>query len=143
MLFMKLPYYGGNLYEVVSDIRARPLEIPEGTEPEIAELLRGMLSIDPAARFGMDQLAENPLFAKKDRYEVPETPPPALKKGPVVAYSAQVCGEEFSFASIQVCTVRRFSVGPMAPPTRSLGPKARTVGVIRRVLPEGRRVWRS
>jgi serine/threonine protein kinase len=115
MLFMELPYTGGNVFEVVNDIRARPLEIPEGTDPVVAKLLRGMLCIEPGTRFGIDELAKHPLLAKIGEYQLPECPPVVQKEGVVVNCPAQVCGEGFLFPNLQMCAPRRFSYGLSSP----------------------------
>jgi serine/threonine-protein kinase 11 len=109
LLFLRLPYFGNNLYEVVSDILQRPLEIPADVEPEIADLLRGMLSVNPAQRFGIDDLLANPLLSTDRPYDLPPSPEPVMKDGPVVPCRAHPCAEGFSFASLAVHAPRRFS----------------------------------
>jgi serine/threonine-protein kinase 11 len=99
-LFLKLPYIGANLWEIVRDIGERDLELPDGVAPEVAVLLRGMLSVDPATRFGVDDLLKNSLIrdAPERAAELPEVVQPKEKEGEIVHVEAVVCHEEYSFA---------------------------------------------
>jgi serine/threonine-protein kinase 11 len=110
-LFLMLPYVGANLYEIVRAIKERPLEIPEGTDPEIEKLLRGMLCVDPAARLGIDGILEGPLLRDvkpEITFELPEVPKPVLKQGEVHFVEAVVCDEGYTFLKF-MGKVRRFS----------------------------------
>jgi serine/threonine-protein kinase 11 len=131
LLFMRLPYSGSNLYEVVNDIKTRPLEMPEGTDRKTADLLRGMLSVDPSTRLGIDDLLANPLLSHDRKYELPPTPEPEAKDGPVVACRAQVCGDGFSFASLPVATHRRFSQTRFAAAPRMKCGQAKTLCAVK------------
>jgi serine/threonine-protein kinase 11 len=110
LLFLKLPYVGNNLYEIVSAIKAAPLDIPDGTDPAAAELLRGMLAVDPAKRLRIDEVLANPLIAEApDRAEgLPDVEVPPEKDGEVVQTWAEVCGEGYSFTNCRFCQPRRF-----------------------------------
>jgi [calcium/calmodulin-dependent protein kinase] kinase len=109
LLFMELPFVGTNLYEVVNDIMAHPLEVPAGTSDDVADLLRGMLCVDPLQRMGVDQVLANPLLSRDRTYELPPTPEPEAKEGPVIRCRAETCGDGFSFAKLTVNARRRFS----------------------------------
>jgi serine/threonine-protein kinase 11 len=61
-LFQKLPFVGENVFEIVQDIRSRPLQIPEGTEPELVVLLQGMLTVDPSKRMTIEDVRASPFF---------------------------------------------------------------------------------
>jgi serine/threonine-protein kinase 11 len=102
LLFMRLPFQGENLYEIVGYIKAQPLEIPGDADPLLAQLLRGMLTIDPVKRFDADDILQNPLIAAAaDRAaDIPMAPPPVGIDGPVVLTTAVVCQPGFSYVGI-------------------------------------------
>jgi serine/threonine-protein kinase 11 len=102
LLFLKLPFPGENLYEIVNYIRANPLEIPHGTDPLIVELLRGMLTVSPAQRYGPDEVLNNPLIRNAPDFapDLPEVPGPELLDGPIVECRATVCPPGYSFVNI-------------------------------------------
>jgi serine/threonine protein kinase len=131
LLFMTLPYFGRNLYEVVNDIKGRPLKIPEGTDRETIELLNGMLAVDPKMRFGIEDLLRNPLLNHDRRYELPPEPQLVLKKGSVVCCRAEVCEEGFSFASLPIAVHRRFSQRSFGMVTKIKNVRAKTMGGIK------------
>jgi serine/threonine protein kinase len=111
LLYMKLPFPGSNLFEIVNYIKENPLDIPEGTSPAIIELLRKMLHIDPGQRLGIDELLANPLVACASDLapDLPNVPSPVLIEGDVVELDAKVCRDGYSFASSIHVTPRRFS----------------------------------
>jgi serine/threonine-protein kinase 11 len=102
LLFMKLPFLGENLYEIVGYIKTHELEIPPGTNPHIVELLRGMLTVDPEKRFDADDVLRNPLIsgAIDTAEDIPPAPPPEWIDGPVVESRAVVCTPGFSFVGV-------------------------------------------
>jgi serine/threonine protein kinase len=111
LLFLELPFVGSNLYEVVNDIRERPLQIPENCDPAIAEILRRMLTVDPRQRIGVDELLQNDLIAlaPESASGLPPLPPPQLKDGEIIELEARVCGDGYSFATLPLALPRRFS----------------------------------
>jgi serine/threonine protein kinase len=102
LLFMKLPFPGDNLFEIVNYIKENQLEIPEGTDPLMVELLEGMLRILPAERYGPDEVLNNPLIKNSPDLapDLPEVEPPKLVDGPIVEYKAKVCPPGYSFVSV-------------------------------------------
>jgi serine/threonine-protein kinase 11 len=100
LLFRALPFLGSTLFEIVNNVRQNPLKIPEGTDPDVAGLLRGMLIVDPMSRLGIDDLLTNPLIhGAADRVRnLPEMPPSVVKEGPIVELQAEVCRDGYSFA---------------------------------------------
>jgi hypothetical protein len=86
-----------------------------------------MLSLDPEKRLGIDDLLASPLLGHDRRYELPPTPEPEMKDGPVVVCRAQVCGEGFGFASLSVATKRRFSQNRFAAIPRMKSVRAKTI----------------
>jgi serine/threonine-protein kinase 11 len=66
LLFHRLPFAGSTLFEIVNDIRNHPIEVPEGTDPKIAELVEGMLTVDPMKRLSVEDLLRHPLIRGAD-----------------------------------------------------------------------------
>ena len=62
LVFNSLPYVGGNLYEIVLNITSHPLAFPQEIDPEIEELIRGMLNIDPKKRLTLEQVLKHPFL---------------------------------------------------------------------------------
>jgi serine/threonine-protein kinase 11 len=60
--FGELPYIGTNVYEIVEEIRSRPLSIPERASPALRDLLTRILVIDPRQRLSLDDIAHHPFF---------------------------------------------------------------------------------
>jgi serine/threonine-protein kinase 11 len=104
LLFMQLPFRGENLYEVVEYIRTHELEIPEGTDPRLAQLLRGMLTVDPARRWDVAQIIAHEMIrdATDRADDLPEAPPPETVAGGGVELRAVVCQPGFSFGAIVI-----------------------------------------
>jgi serine/threonine protein kinase len=102
LLFMKLPFPGDNLFEIVNYIRENPLEIPPETDPIMVELLSGMLKISPAERYGPDEVFNSPLIKNAPDLapDLPDAPPLQPLDGPVVEHRAKVCPPGYSFISV-------------------------------------------
>jgi serine/threonine-protein kinase 11 len=99
-LLRRLPYDGGNLFEVVHNIRAAPLFLPDGTDPELRKLFAGMLCVEPEARYGIADVLASPLFSGRDVHamvELPPAPVPEQKTGEIVATEAVVWEEGYCF----------------------------------------------
>jgi serine/threonine-protein kinase 11 len=111
LLFGELPFLGATLFEIVNNIRRSPLKIPEKTDPDVEELLRGMLTVDPVRRFGIDDLIRKPLIRDADERarDLPEGPVMQFKEGPILELFGDVCGEDYSFADIGLAARRRGS----------------------------------
>jgi serine/threonine protein kinase len=111
LLFHTLPFAGSTLFEIVNEIKNHPLEIPAGTDPGIARLLRGMLTVDPMSRYSVDDLLRHPLIggAADRATDLPGGRTPHCREGKVVEVAADVCGEGWSFAGCRLGGHRRFS----------------------------------
>ena len=111
MLFLRLPFLGNNLYEIVRYIKQTSLQIPEGTDERIAELLRGMLNIDPTQRISVRTFLANPLVAGAADFapDIPDVPPVELIEGRTVEHLARVCPPGYSFACSTMSIQRRLS----------------------------------
>ena len=109
LLFQKLPFRGENLYEIVCDIKSRPVEIPAGTDPEAERLLKGMLQVDPDLRMRTQDVLASPVIAGAADLarDLPGIDGACRNEisakdyaGKIVHETAQVCGSDFTFASL-------------------------------------------
>lgn len=64
--FGVLPYSGSNLFEIVNDIRSRPLQFPRehGRSPELIDLISQMLRVDPGARIPLEEVVRHPFMQR-------------------------------------------------------------------------------
>jgi serine/threonine protein kinase len=113
LLFMRLPFPGDNLYEIVNYIREHELQVGP-CDPEIEALIRGMLTVDPATRFGIDDVVNHPLIqgAADLATDLPPVPPPEMIVGDIVQIDAVVCCPGTSFARLAARKSDRFKVKP-------------------------------
>jgi serine/threonine protein kinase len=102
LLFGRLPYEGENLYQVVQAAKDRPIQIPDGTDPQVVRLLEGMLKLDPAERFLVDDVLDSPAIrgAPELATDLPEVPLVKMRDGETVKVEIDVCPEGFSFARL-------------------------------------------
>jgi serine/threonine-protein kinase 11 len=112
MLFLRLPFIGANLFEIVNAIKENPLHIPVGTDPLIMDLLNGMINVDPAKRFSIEEVLEHPLIrgAEMVALDLPEVPVLMKRTGEVRVVDANVCPEGSTFADLAIATKRRSSL---------------------------------
>jgi serine/threonine protein kinase len=138
LLFGRLPFVGDSLFEIVNAIQSDGLAIPEGTDPQIEEVLSGMLTIDPVKRWGIAELLTHPAIAgASDRAQnLPPVPPPRLKDGDAWEVEATVCSEGFLLSDVVSPLGRRSSfggtemkVGPGLTRTKSAPSEQMTLGV--------------
>ncbi|KAK8889184.1 hypothetical protein M9Y10_033929 [Tritrichomonas musculus] len=63
LLFGNLPFIGDNLYEIISNIKTKPLQIPPNSVSiELETLIRNMLAVNPCDRLTLNQVLEHPLI---------------------------------------------------------------------------------
>jgi serine/threonine protein kinase len=100
-LFLKLPFPGESLYEIVDYIREHSLEIPP-CDPAIEALLRRMLVVDTAARISIEELLAHPLIRDAPDLAGDLPPVPELEplQGDIYETQASVCPPGMSFVSI-------------------------------------------
>jgi serine/threonine protein kinase len=112
MLFLKLPFVGSNLFEIVNAIREKPFKIPEGTDPLVVKLLCGMINVDPVKRFSIEEVLEHPLVRNANQVvsDLPIAQSPKGRHGEVRKFEAKVCQEGNSFAEIALTIKRRPSL---------------------------------
>jgi serine/threonine protein kinase len=106
LLYRRLPFPGGTLFEIVNRIKEMPLEIPEGTDPVIEKLLRGMLTVDPMNRLGIDDHIAHPLFrdAPDRAVDLPPGPtqPPRAMEGAITELVGEPCGRGCAIADLMI-----------------------------------------
>jgi serine/threonine protein kinase len=102
LFFKELLFRGSTLFEIAHSIHECPLKIPEETDPAMAALLRGMLTVDPMSRLAIDDLLCNPLIRDAADRVVGLSEVPALvpRDGKVVLVHGEVCGDGYSFADV-------------------------------------------
>jgi serine/threonine-protein kinase 11 len=105
-LFGRLPFLGETVFEVVQDILSRPLVIPDGTDPEVVKLLRGMLCPDPKKRMTVDDVAASDFFSDV-----------AIKPiGPAVTQDLDVGGREVKKTTAVICDANYSFARPCVAP---------------------------
>jgi serine/threonine-protein kinase 11 len=111
LLFLRLPFQGDDLFQIVRDIKENGIDIPNGTDREVKHVLKRMLEVDPSKRASIDELLQDPLFANATPFAegLPEVPSPTFKAGKIVELEARVCSDGFSFANLTPSVPRRFS----------------------------------
>jgi serine/threonine protein kinase len=119
LLFQRLPFAGETLFEIVNVIKEVGLKIPEDADCRIAEILTGMLTIDPRRRWGIPELlAHAAIAAAADRAtDLPPVPSTRLADGDPELFLANVCPREMPFLDLVRSSARRSSFGGAdAPP---------------------------
>ena len=106
LVFHDLPFYGGNVFEIVrSIIMTDVLEPPAPCDPILWDLITKMLTIDPKKRITVQEIMQHPYFdnasAEKNPIDgLPQFVPPALKPNSQIKYiTGVVCSENYSFYS--------------------------------------------
>ena len=99
--FLRLPYTGANVYEIASMIRTTPLVIPDDASEDLRDLIQHMLTVDPAKRYSLQEVAEHPFIksgVEKVPFPVKKMIPPHLDPKAVIHnISAVVCTDGYSF----------------------------------------------
>jgi serine/threonine-protein kinase 11 len=124
LLFQDLPFAGETLFEIVNVINQVGLKIPEETDRGLAEILTGMLTVDPRERWGIPELLAHPAIATAaDRAkDLPPVPSTRMIDGDPQKFLANVCPRDTSFSDLVHLSVRRSSFGgtDAQPPPRPL-----------------------
>jgi serine/threonine protein kinase len=94
-LFLRLPFEGHNLFEIVRNIKTNPVSIPAGTDESLAALIRSMLEVNPASRADINDVLAHPLIAHASPTtdELPEVLAPTFKEGDIMKINATVISE--------------------------------------------------
>jgi serine/threonine-protein kinase 11 len=111
LLFGRLPFGGDNLFEIVRQIKERPLEIPEGTDPDVVILLKGMLCVEVSERLGIKEVLDNLVIrnAESRAEGVPQVTVMAVREGEVEILKGEVWADGVSFGEIAEAASRRRS----------------------------------
>ncbi len=104
--FGVLPYSGSNLFEIVNDIKSRPLKFPEehNRSEELLDLIVNMLRVDPNKRVSLEEVKKHP-FIQKALDVIPLKKPNPIKTddidpSAITEIEAEVWDENRSFAPI-------------------------------------------
>ena len=108
VLFNELPFKGDNVYEIIQNITHTPLVIPEGTEKDVENLLRGMLCVLPSDRMDVEEVMNSPFFndvkkITKLTFNVIE-PPKIPSNAKIEHIQARICDIHYSFARPELTT---------------------------------------
>ncbi|KAH0785133.1 CAMK family protein kinase [Histomonas meleagridis] len=101
-LFKRLPFTGNNVFEIIQNVKNRPLVIPNNTDPSIVSILRGMLCVNPGKRLSIEEVMKSDFFASTKKidhfnFKVGEIPTDITERK-VMFYGAIVCDANYSFA---------------------------------------------
>jgi serine/threonine-protein kinase 11 len=99
-LFLRLPFEGETVFEIVHKIRSQPLDIPHRTDPKIAALLRGMLTVDPRKRMTIEEIRSADFFrdAKISPIGTPKGGEVIADGRKIMRIEAVLCDVNYSFA---------------------------------------------
>jgi serine/threonine-protein kinase 11 len=91
-LFGRLPFDGGNVFEIIAAAKKFDLKIPEGTSAELGDLLARMMAVQPEDRISMKAVAAHPWFAKADKavIRIPDAAPKTKSSSSVQIVDAEV-----------------------------------------------------
>ena len=108
VMFGDLPFKGDNFYEIVQNITHCPLVIPEGTEKDLENLLRGMLCVNPEERMDVDTVMKSPFFSDVQKFTKIDfdafLPENVSKDSNIEHISASVCDARYCFARPSLTT---------------------------------------
>jgi serine/threonine-protein kinase 11 len=102
LLFGRLPFPGDSLFEIVRAINLSRLEVPVGTPKAVEDIIRMMLTVDPARRCTIDELLQNDIIRNADETarDLPDVPAIKMREGSVIALNAERCHEGYAFADV-------------------------------------------
>lgn len=98
--FQKFPFSGNNVFEIVRSIMSSQLEMPEGCNPVLWDLITKMLDVNSQTRYNIHQVIEHEYVKECDPVEIKITPfviPSANSDLPIKAVHGIVCDESYSF----------------------------------------------
>lgn len=102
LLFGYLPYTGDNVFEIIHNIRNKPLVMPVGTDPSIESILRSMLAVNPANRFSVENCLESDFFkdaSSNVKFNLsPIVEPKIDSYNEITLVNATICDHTISFA---------------------------------------------
>jgi serine/threonine-protein kinase 11 len=101
-VFHRLPFNGGNMFEIAADAERRTLELPETASANLRDLLQHILCREPASRYSLKDIAEHPFFegAEMARLHFPARQLKMKQSPGLMQIKAHVCSAEYSFSSL-------------------------------------------
>lgn len=106
LVFHDLPFYGGNVFEIVRSILMTDvLEPPSPCDPVLWDLISKMLTVDPKQRITVKEILEHPYLLNASNKKEPieglkSIIPPIPEPGAQIKYlNGIVCNENYSFSS--------------------------------------------
>lgn len=120
LAFCKLPFSGNNEYEIARNARESILQYDDDVPDDLADLLRGMLEIDPAKRLTMEQVKNHRFFNRafpKSKLQLSPMDPPRLNDNTTIRkVDAKICtrGNIMEFKSVPSSPTRAVIPRPRA-----------------------------
>lgn len=109
MTFHELPFDGANVFEIVRSITmsADYIEPPNECDPDLWDLIKGMLQVDPKNRLGIQEVAEHRFFGDEeddiscDFLPTPMPIPEFNQKIPIEQIKGTVCTPGYRFSQAE------------------------------------------
>lgn len=102
LVFNELPFNGENVFEIVRSIAMTTLEPPKSVDPDLWDLISGMLAIDPNNRVDIQQVIEHKYVSCAESTEFPQIQPfevPWIDYSlPMEEVQGSICDDGYSFA---------------------------------------------
>lgn len=102
MSFNELPFYGANVFEIVRSIASTNLEMPEGADPMLWDLITNMLKVNPRKRYSIEKVLAHDYVTGANLADSPHLKPfeptPVDSNLPVIKIEGTVCQRGYSFA---------------------------------------------
>lgn len=106
LVFHDLPFYGGNVFEIVRSILMTDvLEPPSQCDPLLWDLISKMLTVDPKQRITVKEILQHPFLIDQSNKKVvidglkAFVPPIPEPRAQIEYINGTVCNENYSFAS--------------------------------------------
>jgi serine/threonine-protein kinase 11 len=102
LIFGTTPFSGKNVYEIIASVTDSDLLPPSPVDPEIWEIIKGMITVDPKERFDMDQVMDSRYVKSAPaKMEFPYLPvikiPEFDPRKNFLEQSAVPCGPDYEF----------------------------------------------
>ena len=102
MSFNELPFYGANVFEIVRSIATTTLEMPEGADPVLWDLITNMLKVNPRKRYTIEKVLAHDYVTGANVADSPHLKPMEEEAYdhslPIQKIVGTVCEEGYSFA---------------------------------------------
>ena len=119
VIFGRLPFSGGNEYEIARYARTSVLQYDSSVPEDVVDLLQGMLNINPNNRFSMEEIASHRFFERcipKKELRLKQTTEPHLPENASIRkIEAKICTKS---------NIVHFKVMPVVPCPLYLPPRA-------------------